>query len=74
MKEIEKLETNPSSGSPKADGPADPSDHPLKPPETRLADSPRLENGVIPEPVEWKPSHWLPCHYFDYMAGTSTGG
>ena len=21
-----------------------------------------------------QPSAWLPCHYFDYMAGTSTGG
>ncbi len=27
---------------------------------------------IIPEVTETSP--WLPCHYFDYAAGTSTGG
>ena len=28
----------------------------------------------IPEALPTETSQWLPCHYFDYMAGTSTGG
>lgn len=74
MKAIEELETKPPAGSRKADGPADLNDHPLKPLETRLTDGPHPENGVIPERGGWRPPRWLPCHYFDYMAGTSTGG
>lgn len=74
MKAIEKLETKPPARSRKTDGAPDPNGHPLHPPETRLADGSRSENGVVPEYDAWKPPRWLPCHYFDYMAGTSTGG
>lgn len=40
----------------------------------------RLTGSVSPtthigtEDVPTKLAPWLPCHYFDYMAGTSTGG
>ena len=75
MKAIEKLESKNPAGSRKVDGPSDPNyGHPMNPPETRLADGPKPENGVIPQQSAWKPPCWLPCHYFDYMAGTSTGG
>ncbi|MCJ1456642.1 hypothetical protein MMC28_007004 [Mycoblastus sanguinarius] len=62
MKAIIRLETNYPSGA-GSDGPAQSSYHPLSPspPMTITAD---LRNS----------SHWLPCHYFDYIAGTSTGG
>lgn len=33
---------------------------------------PNAKNGG--EPAKTESSPWLPCHYFDYVAGTSTGG
>lgn len=74
MKAIEKLETRNLAESRKADRSTDLNGHAVNPSETRLVDSPNLENGVVPEQGAWKPPDWLLCHYFDYMAGTSTGG
>lgn len=74
MKAIEKLETKSPAESRKADRPPDLNGHTINPSETRLVNGSNLENGVIVEQGTWKPPCWLPCHYFDYMAGTSTGG
>ena len=56
------------------DGPAESSYHPLRQPskmpeEATPPDIDNVATGCIPDS-----SSWLPCHYFDYMAGTSTGG
>lgn len=54
--------------------PAESSFHPLEPPSVdsdALHRYPRI-NTKHTERNETSP--WLPCHYFDYMAGTSTGG
>ena len=32
------------------------------------------EDGLIGTQREFKEDELLPCHYFDYMYGTSTGG
>ena len=52
--------------------PASTSFHPLSPP-------PRPPNSIASSDSEQSVNSettrdWLPCHYFDYMAGTSTGG
>ena len=44
--------------------------HPLSP-LPRLTPS---NSSADSDQTEAEPSQWLPCHYFDYMAGTSTGG
>lgn len=50
------------------------------PPATSSADSPLLEPQRVQEeirrlsPALEEDSNFLPCHYFDYIAGTSTGG
>lgn len=54
--------------------PAESSFHPLKSPSVDsdvLHRYPRI-NTKHTERIATSP--WLPCHYFDYMAGTSTGG
>lgn len=55
-------------------GPAESSFHPLQPPSTDSDAPPNypIINSENPETNASSP--WLPCHYFDYMAGTSTGG
>ena len=49
---------------PGVDGPANSSWHPLTP-------FPRLP---IDSTISTEQSSWLPCHYFDYVGGTSSGG
>lgn len=44
-----------------------------KPPACTSADSPMVEADRI-QPKKPGGSAFLPCHYFDYIAGTSTGG
>lgn len=54
--------------------PAESSFHPLEPPSEdsdALHRYPRINISHIERNAT---SPWLPCHYFDYMAGTSTGG
>lgn len=51
--------------------PAESSFHPLKPPSVDSDGYPRINTRHIERDAT---SPWLPCHYFDYMAGTSTGG
>ena len=65
MEAIKEIEMNYRAGS---DGPADSSYHPLP-------SNPQHVVGTrVPEEDERQSAKWLPCHYFDYMAGTSTGG
>ena len=62
MEAIGRLELAYEPGPSEADGQAESSYHPLCPP---------LKTIQKPKTAS---SPWLPCHYFDYMAGTSTGG
>ncbi|MCJ1428056.1 hypothetical protein MMC29_005963 [Sticta canariensis] len=68
MEEIGKLETNHS------DEPARSSFHPLSPAPCIATDSESVKSHDLVEAPQTESSPWLPCHYFDYMAGTSTGG
>ena len=49
---------------PGVDGPANSSWHPLKP----------LTGSPINLTISTEEESWLPCHYFDYVGGTSSGG
>lgn len=54
--------------------PAESSFHPLKPPSVdsdAALKCPKINTKHLEANAS---SPWLPCHYFDYMAGTSTGG
>ena len=67
MSAIGELESN------HPDGPAESSFHPLKPSPGMMADGDSIRSNVsVLEASNTSP--WLPCHYFDYAAGTSTGG
>lgn len=67
MRAIGKLESN------DLDDPAESSFHPLKPSPAMMVDGESIRSNVsVPETSST--SSWLPCHYFDYAAGTSTGG
>lgn len=63
MERIAKLESAHSD-------PAQTSFHPLSP----LAGLTPSNSSADSDQTRTEPSQWLPCHYFDYMAGTSTGG
>ena len=54
--------------------PATSSYHPLPSAQVMATDDEarRLSQIHVAQATETSP--WLPCHYFDYMAGTSTGG
>ncbi|KAI9797782.1 MAG: hypothetical protein M1833_005284 [Piccolia ochrophora] len=54
--------------------PATTSYHPLKAIPSNDALSSMASNGGLPTSYSTISSQYLPCHYFDYMAGTSTGG
>lgn len=76
MKTIGRIERKYACGQSEADGPAESSYHPLKP----LSRAPCMKTNTKfkaydgDHSVETESSPWLPCHYFDYVAGTSTGG
>ncbi|MCJ1394320.1 hypothetical protein MMC18_007198 [Xylographa bjoerkii] len=68
MRKIEKLEREHCMGS------AETSFHPLSPASSTASDSSNEnEASTILEKIKPK-ALFLPCHYFDYIAGTSTGG
>ena len=74
MKKIRQMEENWPSGNRPWDGPAFSSYHPVDPVQAKSTDS---TDDARPEEDFSTPngsSMFLPCHYFDYMAGTSTGG
>lgn len=54
--------------------PAESSFHPLKPPCVDSDELNRYPEINTKHTERNASSPWLPCHYFDYMAGTSTGG
>lgn len=54
--------------------PAESSFHPLQPPNMDSDAPPKFPKINTEYPETNASSPWLPCHYFDYMAGTSTGG
>ena len=68
MERIGEIERNHS------DGPAVSSYHPLQPPlHATIDEEPSQTHDPAKSPTTLS-FPWLPCHYFDYMAGTSTGG
>ncbi|KAK3173002.1 hypothetical protein OEA41_006330 [Lepraria neglecta] len=80
MRAIGRLEKVYKEGPDKLVEPAESSYHPLSP-DTRAntdPDPPDNHRDAQPdkaaEPAKTETSPWLPCHYFDYVAGTSTGG
>ncbi len=76
MKVIGRIERKYACGSSEADGPAKSSYHPLTPlpPAQCMATIVESRTKTDGNPAETESSPWLPCHYFDYVAGTSTGG
>ena len=73
MEAIGEQERSYPDGPDVADGPAVSSYHPLLPNLLAATDDESLERlGAAKSPTASSP--WLPCHYFDYIAGTSTGG
>ncbi len=74
MKAVGRIETTYENGSSEADGPAKSSFHPLPPSLFTAMGSKSLPGDNRIHYPETESSPWLPCHYFDYVAGTSTGG
>ena len=74
MREIGELERKYPEKSATSDGPAASSYHPLSSAGAMVNGNTVKHLGPIVEDSIVDTSSWLPCHYFDYMAGTSTGG
>ncbi|KAL9099785.1 MAG: hypothetical protein Q9163_004758 [Psora crenata] len=74
MRVIGKLEKTRPPGPTKCDGPAESSFHPLHPTPSMATDTASCHSAEKIQTQATDSSAWLPCHYFDYMAGTSTGG
>ena len=70
MEKIQRMEQTWTQG----DGPADSSYHPVDPIQAMSTDSGSESRTSDVVPPVAASSLFLPCHYFDYMAGTSTGG
>ena len=74
MKAIGDLERTYAGRSAISDGPAKTSYHPLSPGVSATTDAASIDEQLESTKPVTDTSPWLPCHYFDYMAGTSTGG
>lgn len=74
MKAVKRKETTWPAGPHEADGPAESSYHPLSSTQVMATDTRSLSGDEDTEDQSSGSSQWLPCHYFDYIAGTSTGG
>lgn len=74
MQEIERRERTSPAGPHEADGPAVSSYHPLSSTQVMATDTRSLDGHNDLDNGSDGSSKWLPCHYFDYIAGTSTGG
>ena len=48
--------------------------YPVRPLINAVRGNQQVDSGVSQNEVDSPTRLWLPCHYFDYMAGTSTGG
>ena len=73
MTKIGKEERNWPPGDDESDGPAETSYHPVDPIQSKATDTASCHSLKGPT-FSSESSAWLPCHYFDYIAGTSTGG
>ena len=74
MRAIKRKETAWPAGPHDADGPASSSYHPLSSTQVMATDARSLNSDEAHDDPTERSSPWLPCHYFDYIAGTSTGG
>lgn len=74
MEAIGEIERNYVQKSATSDGPADSSYHPILPTVSATTDTEPMSRKHGDDSPITTTSPWLPCHYFDYMAGTSTGG
>lgn len=72
MKAIGRYEMTFNVGPTPVEKPAKSSYHPLEPTADMSPGTARVD--TISKPPDPASSPWLPCHYFDYVAGTSTGG
>ena len=74
MRKVAQLETKqPVINDDPSSGPADSSFYPVSPITCVTTDDAGLRQAQT-NSVASETSAWLPCHYFDYIAGTSTGG
>ena len=74
MKKIGQVERNWPQSDDDMDGPAQNSHHPVNPVQAKATDTVSLRSNMERPHSSSDSSNWLPCHYFDYIAGTSTGG
>lgn len=74
MKKIQQAEESWPEGKSPWDGPAYSSYHPVDPIQAVSTDSASDTQLAADCSTSKASSLFLPCHYFDYMVGTSTGG
>jgi hypothetical protein len=74
MNAVKRKETTWPAGPHEADGPALSSYHPLSSTQVMATDTRSINGHEDSDEQSEESSQWLPCHYFDYIAGTSTGG
>ena len=74
MEAIGDIERNYAEESATSAGPAASSYHPILPTVSATTDTESMSRDLGDDSPITNTSPWLPCHYFDYMAGTSTGG
>ena len=74
MEAIGDIERNYAEKSATSAGPAASSYHPILPTISATIDNAFTSRELGDDSPITTTSPWLPCHYFDYMAGTSTGG
>lgn len=74
MRKIQEVEESWPQGSNSWDDPAHSSYHPVDPIQAKSTDSMTDAERAGDVSADSAASLFLPCHYFDYMAGTSTGG
>ena len=74
MRKIQEIEESQPQGNNEWEGPASSSYYPVDPLQVMSTDSNSDSNVSEDGSKATESTHFLPCHYFDYMAGTSTGG
>ena len=74
MRKIRDIEKSQPAGDKEWEGPADSSYYPVNHVQATSTDSASVSESSDVSSTATDSSHFLPCHYFDYMAGTSTGG
>lgn len=74
MTKIKDIEQSQPAGKEEWEGPADSSYHPVDAVQATSTDSGSISETSDVSSTANKSSQFLLCHYFDYMAGTSTGG